>query len=1350
MSLRWPGGIIRKNPVTPTGPDYNGTASGIWTVQEAAYWTKQGLWPTPGVIVTPDPYFENVSLLMHGDGLGNANNNLFMDSSSAATVVNRNGNPAQGQFDPYSPYWSCYFDGSGDYLTYQNATTNGFGTGDFTIEGWVYCSELPGSNSYDIIDFRTAGNQLAPAIIIRPNANSNTVSLLVNGVFVINGPAFPFGQWNHIAVCRSGTSTRLFVNGVQGGSTYSDSNNYGGSSPPSIGAYAPSPSGTELKGYISNIRAVKGYALYTSNFTPPTTPLTVNAGGGVTGVLTCGYNRIFDAGASALTITISGNVSVSRFSPFQPGANFQSGTTYGQSFTSPWAMAVDGTGDYITTNASTALGAGTGDFTLECWVYYTTSPDNSYTLGLSNAANDYGVNLEVRSGYPAVHLYSGSHSDFVLGGFGEQFRNNQWNHWALSRISGVLYGYVNGSRLTNSTTFTTNMGTSGKATIGGPETNKQKGFISNVRYTIGVAAYSGPSYVVPSGPIPATRNTGLLTCQSPTFVDNSGNNLTINTFGDVAMLGDNMFQPGYSSVYFDGSGDYLTVPTNAAFEFGTGDFTIEGWLYYEPTGALQLFADWRPPTTDGVYPLLYIDTSGNVIYHVSGAARITSSSVAANTWNHFAVSRSGTSTRLFINGVQSGSTYSDSNNYLAGASRPVIGASGYNIGTLPFKGYLSNLRLVKGTAVYTGTFTPPTTPLTAVANTSLLTCQNNAFTDNSTNNFIVTPFGNTTVTGNSPFGPTGFWSLSGTTAQGATIPQTTATDLGSGSFTIECWVNVQTFGSFITKRRTDTALTGSWMLSADANGYFYFLGVGWASTYAATTNPIPLGKWTHIAVSRSGTNLSMFVDGVRVYNVTDSYDYTCSTYTIIKLGGNEGGNYPAGNALKYGFAGSISNLRIVQGTAVYNPASTSFTVPTAPLTAISGTSLLTCQNGTMKDNSTNNNTNIALYAGGAIQTFNPFSSRFLGADVGSIYFDGSGDWLSTSSTITLPSTANYTLDFWLYPFAAFSSNRALVETLGERWGLITEAGSIYFLSRSTEFDTNVNPIPGTWNHIALTRSSGTIRVFLNGTQIGTANGNTDSFTNLPIWIGNDTNSQVIPQSYMANVRFVVGTAVYTGNFAPPTTATPSIPGTVLNVNGTNAGVFDQTTINNIETVGDVKLSTAVKKYGTGSIYFDGTGDYLSVLNSPAMIIGVASFTLEFWWYPISITGFQSPFDKGYTSAGGLLLQTGAGDGKIVVYASGSAVITASTAVNVGDWNHIALVRDGTSMVLYLNGVSVGSATNSTNFNNTSTVGIGANATGGGGGGTYPINGYIDDFRFTNGIARYTTNFFPSPGPFQNY
>ena len=279
-----------------------------------------------------------------------------------------------------------------------------------------------------------------------------------------------------------------------------------------------------------------------------------------------------------------------------------------------------------------------------------------------------------------------------------------------------------------------------------------------------------------------------------------------------------------------------------------------------------------------------------------------------------------------------------------------------------------------------------------------------------------------------------------------------------------------------------------------------------------------------------------------------------------------------------------------------------------------------------------------------------------------------------------------------------------------------------------------------WTHIAVARASGVWRIFVNGTLAASRTSSSDLGSTKPCLIGQGINgSTTAYNGYISNLRVVKGTAVYTSAFTPPTAPLTNIANTSLLCNFTNAGIFDQTAKNILETVGDAKVSTAQYKYGTGSMYFDGSGDYLTVRDNPMMQMGSGNFTIEFWWYPNSIAGYQTPYDKGYNGSSGLVLQTGNGDGRIIVYASGSAVVTSNTAVTVNNWTHMALVRNSTSLTLYQNGVSVGSATNSTNFSNTSITGIGGNVSGAIG---YPINGYIDDLRITKGYARYTSTFTP--------
>jgi hypothetical protein len=133
MSKQYPGGIISKTPVVPSGPYSTSTAPGIWTLDQQAYWQKLGLWPNANNL--PDPQFNYVTMLLHGDGTNGAQNNTFLDSSTNNFAITRGGNTTQGSFSPYGSNWGNYFGtANGNALLFTELTLSS----DFTIETWIY------------------------------------------------------------------------------------------------------------------------------------------------------------------------------------------------------------------------------------------------------------------------------------------------------------------------------------------------------------------------------------------------------------------------------------------------------------------------------------------------------------------------------------------------------------------------------------------------------------------------------------------------------------------------------------------------------------------------------------------------------------------------------------------------------------------------------------------------------------------------------------------------------------------------------------------------------------------------------------------------------------------------------------------------------------------------------------------------------------------------------------------------------------------------------------------------------------------------------------------------------------
>ena len=212
--------------------------------------------------------------------------------------------------------------------------------------------------------------------------------------------------------------------------------------------------------------------------------------------------------------------------------------------------------------------------------------------------------------------------------------------------------------------------------------------------------------------------------------------------GANAITGSTFFGNGNGT-----AGNYLRIETGTTddFAFGTGDFTIEFWFNRPALTTQQHFYDFRGTTNTNTV-LLYM--SSNVIYYFGNASeRITSGTVPSGEWVHFALVRSSASTKMYFNGTQTGSTYSDSLN-LVGPDKGsgFIGAnsgSGGSGGILPsgsyLSGHISNFRVQKGKAEYTADFTPPTHRLEKTPETVLLTCNSPGDVSNEETGKVVIP-----------------------------------------------------------------------------------------------------------------------------------------------------------------------------------------------------------------------------------------------------------------------------------------------------------------------------------------------------------------------------------------------------------------------------------------------------------------------------------------------------------------------------------------------------------------------------------------------------------------------------------
>jgi hypothetical protein len=192
---------------------------------------------------------------------------------------------------------------------------------------------------------------------------------------------------------------------------------------------------------------------------------------------------------------------------------------------------------------------------------------------------------------------------------------------------------------------------------------------------------------------------------STTITDSSGSPKTVTAFGNAA-ISTAQSKFGGASIAFDGTGDYLTA-TDSTFAFGTGDFTVEAFVYFNNlTGRKYIVS-----VTDGTSGGFGITSDGTTKIDIvnPGFAVVHSftTSLATSTWYHIAVSRSGSSLRCFLNGNQIGTTATNTNNY--SQTRLVVGIDA-DLTLNPLSGYEDEIRITKGVARYTANFTPPTAP----------------------------------------------------------------------------------------------------------------------------------------------------------------------------------------------------------------------------------------------------------------------------------------------------------------------------------------------------------------------------------------------------------------------------------------------------------------------------------------------------------------------------------------------------------------------------------------------------------------------------------------------------------------
>ena len=411
-------------------------------------------------------------------------------------------------------------------------------------------------------------------------------------------------------------------------------------------------------------------------------------------------------------------------------------------------------------------------------------------------------------------------------------------------------------------------------------------------------------------------------------------------------------------VAFDGNGDYLSIPSSGDFALGTGDWTIEYFAY--PTSTTQYQRHFyligsNANQIEGIFA-----NSSGISFGKTNVWAPTQVSHPLYRWNHYALVHDSTNMRLYINGNQ---VLTSTDNFANENKSLHIGYSNSTFGGY-FTGFMSNFRVVKGTALYTSNFTAPTGPLTSITNTKLLCCNsstsatastvtpgtitangNASATRNELTGSIVlavpgisggqgSGYGdysadikgsgsNKTVTASGNAGVTATPSYYGSamTFDGSgdvlTLNNDTDFHLGSGDYTIECWINPNNFsGIYTIFALFENTPERAYNLELRTNGTPLWQWYETDGTSGANINPsvtLATGQWTHLAAERYGTNTTLYVNGVAAGTNTTAplgiYSNTSEPFTIGALRFN--------NSYAQQFPGKIQDLRFYKGVAKY-------------------------------------------------------------------------------------------------------------------------------------------------------------------------------------------------------------------------------------------------------------------------------------------------------------------------------------------------------------------------------------------------------------------------------------------------
>lgn len=700
-------------------------------------------------------------------------------------------------------------------------------------------------------------------------------------------------------------------------------------------------------------------------------------------------------------------------------------------------------------------------------------------------------------------------------------------------------------------------------------------------------------------------------------LDSSDNAYPVTRVGNISQGRYSAFSPNGYSVDFDGTNDYITAPNSDAFKFGTGEFTVEFWMRPTNWGANGQGIAGQKLNDASTGWVIYNNGASTKLHTRIGGASTTAdfvsvSDVDKGKWQHWALVRGNGTLRWYKNGIldNSSSAAIHLGNITDATGLFTIGHTQTWTGNLKFRGAISNLHVVKK-ALYTDNFTPPAPITESVTETTFLGLNESYLKDASTFNHVLTPVGYPDCTNYSPNATavydqeihSGGYNFPGSGCS-MVLPGDSLKDISNvaSSCTIEGFFKVHVTGPtyqmlfYINRSPADTY--AEYSLSIDTPGGLTLRVADSTRNWQLLQIPFPrINQYVHIAVVRSGTNFRVYVAGIlRGTLSVPSFTPVTGQVLTSTIGSNNAATFP--------LRGDMSSFRIVNGQEVYT---TNFTPPKQALAKIPGTKLLLLGTNANVIDSVNRSNIVTLGNARIEQTI-------VKEGLGSLYFDGTGDYFKVSpsgiinnsanrNSAVLISASDYRLSGWAYiPGIHVATKRTLVSTkvnTNEAAGttsIFVETGILKVSVNGAIQSTNLVIPADNWFHWALVRIANSLAVYINGAFYGVVSAAATIEASTYLTIGANDNGSDPFLGYMDNIELEIGKSSIVNTFLAPVgvlsekteEADTDYKYNILQM-AVNGVVGDKTLLNKT-------IASKVDYYSKEAATLQGASDYLQTSN----------------------------------------------------------------------------------------------------------------------------------------------------------